>query len=76
MLGGHGFDPRSGKIPPTAEQLSPCATTSEPAVWRQRLTARVHTSQLLKPAQCEHLEPVLHDKRNRCSEKPEHCSKE
>ena len=28
---GHGFDPWSGKIPHAAEQLSPCATTTEPA---------------------------------------------
>ena len=26
----HGFEPRSGNIPPAAEQLSPCATTTEP----------------------------------------------
>ena len=28
---GHGFVPWSGKIPHAAEQLSPCATTTEPA---------------------------------------------
>ena len=28
---GHGFEPWSGKIPHAAEQLSPCATTAEPA---------------------------------------------
>ena len=28
---GHRFDPWSGKIPHAAEQLSPCATTTEPA---------------------------------------------
>ena len=28
---GHGFDPWSGKIPHAVEQLSPCATTTEPA---------------------------------------------
>ncbi|XP_057411448.1 28S ribosomal protein S25, mitochondrial isoform X9 [Balaenoptera acutorostrata] len=27
---GHGFEPWSRKIPHAAEQLSPCATTSEP----------------------------------------------
>ena len=27
---GHGFDPWSGKIPHAAEQLSLCATTTEP----------------------------------------------
>ena len=29
---GHGFEPWSGKIPHTAEQLSLCATTTEPAL--------------------------------------------
>ena len=28
---GHGFEPWSGKIPHAAEQLSQCATTTEPA---------------------------------------------
>ena len=27
---GHGFEPWSGKIPHAAEQLGPCATTTEP----------------------------------------------
>ena len=27
---GHGFDPRSRKIPQTVEQLNPCVTTAEP----------------------------------------------
>ena len=47
---GHGFKPWSGKIPHAAEQLSPCATTTEPA----------------------RLEPVLHNKRSHCNEKPAH----
>ncbi|XP_059997592.1 RING finger protein 207 isoform X4 [Lagenorhynchus albirostris] len=29
---GHGFEPWSGKIPHATEQLSPCATTTEPAL--------------------------------------------
>ena len=29
---GTGFDPWSGKIPHTTEQLSPCATTTEPVL--------------------------------------------
>ena len=33
---GHGFDPWSGKIPRAAEQLSPCATTTEARVPRAR----------------------------------------
>ena len=27
---GHGFEPWPGKIPHATEQLSPCATTTEP----------------------------------------------
>ena len=30
--GGHGFKPCSGEIPHAAEQLSPCTTTTEPAL--------------------------------------------
>ena len=29
----HGFNPLSGKIPHAAEQLSPCATATEPVLW-------------------------------------------
>ena len=29
---GHGLDPWAGKIPQAVEQLSPCATTTEPAL--------------------------------------------
>ena len=29
---GHGFKPWSGKIPHATEQLSPCATTTDPAL--------------------------------------------
>ena len=35
---GHGFEPWSGKIPHAAEQLSPCATTTEPALQSPRAT--------------------------------------
>ena len=50
---GHGFEPWSGKIPHATEQLSPWATTTEPA----------------------RLEPVLHNKRGRNSERPVHRDK-
>nr|XP_058901061.1 zinc finger protein 566-like [Kogia breviceps] len=33
---GHGFNPWSGKIPHTMEQLSPCATTTEPVLGNKR----------------------------------------
>ena len=29
---GHGFEPWSGKIPHAVEQLTPCATTTEPVL--------------------------------------------
>ena len=51
---GHGFEPWSGRIPHAAEQLSPWATTAEPA----------------------RLEPVLHNKRGRSSERPVHRDEE
>ena len=35
---GHGFEPWSRKIPHAAEQLSPCATTTEPALYIPRAT--------------------------------------
>ena len=31
--GGHGFEPWPRKIPQATEQLSPCATTTEPVLW-------------------------------------------
>ena len=34
--GGHGFVPRSGKIPHAMKQLSPCATTTEAPAPRAR----------------------------------------
>ena len=30
---GHGFNPWSGEIPHAVEELSPCATTTEPVLW-------------------------------------------
>ena len=52
--GENGFEPWSGRVPHAAEQLGPCATTTEPA----------------------HLEPVLHNKRGRDSERPTHRNEE
>ena len=55
---GHGFEPWSGKIPHAAEQLSPWATTAEPAhlepVLRNR---RGHDSE--RPAHCDEEWPPL-----------------
>ena len=79
---GHRFDPWSRKIPHAAEQLSPRATTTEPAChnyWSpctlgpmcRNYWARV--LQLLKPAS---LEPALCNKRSHCNEKPMHRKEE
>ena len=61
---GHMFDPWSRKIPHAVEQLSPCATTTEPVLWSQQATTT--------EAAC--LEPVLRSKRSHCNEKPMHCN--
>ena len=37
---GHGFHPRSRRLPGTAGQLSPCATTTEPTLCNKGSTAR------------------------------------
>ena len=49
-----GFNPWSGKTPNAMEQLSPCASTTEPV-------ARAQGLQLWKP---KHPEPVLCNERN------------
>ena len=54
----HGFDPWSGKIPYAKEQLSPQLLS---------LCSRAWESQLLCP---QTLEPVLHNERSHCHEKP------
>ena len=59
---GHGFYPWSRKIPHASEQLSPCATTTEPTChnyWSPRT-----------------LEPVLCSKKRHCNEKPTHHNKD
>ena len=54
---GHGFDPWSGKNRHAAEQLSPCVTTTEPALYSQRATTteacapRARAPQQEKPPQ-------------------------
>ena len=56
---GKWFEPWSGKIPHGVEQLSPCATTTEPALYSPRATttearmARGHALQQEKPLQGE-----------------------
>ena len=44
---GHGFDPWSGKIPHAA-QLSPCITTTDPALWSLGAT----TTEACAPGAC------------------------
>ena len=36
VVKGHGFSSRSGEMPQAAEQLSLCATATEPALWSPR----------------------------------------
>ena len=71
----HRFNPWSGKIPHALEQLSPCATTTEPlcsnywCLHALKSTGRNYWApvlQLLKPV---HLEPVLGNERSHCNEK-------
>ena len=46
---GHGFEPWSGKIPHATEQLSLCATTTEPVLWSPwATTTEAREPQLLK----------------------------
>ena len=46
--GGQGFEPWSGRIPHSAEQLSPCATTAESALW----SPQAITTEALVPRAC------------------------
>ena len=55
-----------GKTPHAAEQLSPCATTTEPVLYSPRATTA-------EPA-C--LEPMLRNKRSHRNENPVHRNKE
>ena len=54
---GRGFEPWSGKIPHATEQLSPCATTTEPPLESLRATTtearvpRARAEQQEKPPQ-------------------------
>ena len=66
---GTRVKPWSGKIPYAVEQLSLCATTSEPTQHNYRAC----TAQLLKPV---HVEPVLCNKRRHCNKKPVHHKEE
>ena len=63
---GQGFKPWSGRFPHAAEQRSPCATTTEPALWSPQAT--------VTGAAC--LEPVLHNKKSHRDEKPTHGNEE
>ena len=57
------------KDPTATEQLSPCTTATEPAFWSlQAVTTEPHTA-ILKPT---HRQPLLHNERSRCSQRPTH----
>ena len=38
LMQGHGFDPWSGKVPHATEQVTPCTTTTEPALYSSHAT--------------------------------------
>ena len=57
---GHGLDPRSGKIIHTSEQLSWCATTTEP---------------VLQSPGAKTIEPMCHNDWRPCSLEPRLCNK-
>ena len=60
----HRFSPWSGKIPQATEQLSQCATTTEPVL-------QSPGPAILSPCV---LQPMLCNKRSHQTEKPEHCN--
>ena len=55
---GHGFEPWSGKIPHAVEQLSPCATTTEPACLEPVLRNK-RGCDSERPARCDEEWPPL-----------------
>ena len=49
---GHGFEPWSRKIPHAMDQLSPCASTTEPALCSPRATTtEAHAPRARAPEQ-------------------------
>ena len=67
---GHGFEPWSRKIPHVTEQLSLCATTTEPVLWSPRATTT-------EPARHNYYSPcapgpALRNKRSHRKEKNAH----
>ena len=68
----HRFDPWSRTILRAAEQLSLCATTTEPVCYSQG-AATGYRPQLLKLV---HLEPVLCNRGSHCNENPLTTAKE
>ena len=71
-VGNMGFNPWSGKIPHTVEQLSPCATIADPALCSPKTATT-------EPLCWNHwspgtLKPTLHCKKSCRSEKPVHLN--
>ena len=71
---GHGFGPRSRKIPHAAEQLSPLPTTAEPVPQLLRLCPRAQEPQPLRPA-CP-TACALQTRDSTAGRKPGYCSGE
>ena len=68
----HGFDPGSGKILHTTQQLSLCASATELVLLRPR--AANHEPTCCNYWNLRALQPVLCNKRSHSSEKPVHCN--
>ena len=66
---GHGFNPWSRKSPLAAEQLRPCAVTTEPLLYS--LGAAIPEPTYLSCRSLHTLKPVL-NKRSQHDEKPSH----
>ena len=70
---GHRFDPWSGKIPHALEHESPCTTTIEPVL--QNLGATATELSGCNYLSLPSLEPLFHNVRSHCNEKPVRCNK-
>jgi len=70
----HRFDPWSRKIPPAAEQLSPCARTTDPGL--ESPEAPSTEPMCHNDWSACNQDPVLHSKTCHCNEKPVQLSRD
>ena len=69
IAGDTGFIPGPGRFPPAMEELSPCATTTEPMLLSPRASTTGPTCHNWSRST---LEPMLCNKTNHHNEKPAH----